>query len=210
MQSRGKSDLTTSRLLIKAPCTMPRTVNLWLCTDFASERMVPTAVKGSPFSTILVASEWICREGGKVGVIYQPVKNLEDYWCTMWCLLRLKLVAPSIKLYTNCVAGLVLVLGYRVLQATVFKGLQEASKRRSLAQIVYTATRTCARPRNSIWFTRLMRGQSLGTTLWEAYCKYGNSSFLMTMLCVTYSFWNSQWEVKLSDKLSPLLLFHEE
>ena len=41
---------------------MPRTVNLWLCTDFARDRMVSTAVKGSPFSTILVASEWICKE----------------------------------------------------------------------------------------------------------------------------------------------------
>lgn len=41
-----------------------------------------------------------------------------------------KLVAPSTKLYTNCVSGLVLVV--RVLQATVFKGLQEASTRRSL------------------------------------------------------------------------------
>ena len=37
---------------------MPPTVNLWLRTDFARDRIVSTAVKGSLLSTILVAREW--------------------------------------------------------------------------------------------------------------------------------------------------------
>lgn len=53
------ANLKDSRLVSNAPCAMLRTVNLWLCTDFARDRMVSTAVKGSLLSTILVAREWI-------------------------------------------------------------------------------------------------------------------------------------------------------
>jgi len=53
------ANLKDSRLVSNAPCAMLRTVNLWLCTDFARDRMVSTAVKGRLLSTILVAREWI-------------------------------------------------------------------------------------------------------------------------------------------------------
>ena len=53
------ANLKNSRFVSNAPCAMLRTVNLWLCTDFARDRTVSTAVKGSLLSTILVAREWI-------------------------------------------------------------------------------------------------------------------------------------------------------